>query len=632
MATVTFRKRTGIESITLWVVQLDGTDKEVELDDYSSRQVVDNVNTDEGIYIESLDAATGYNSGTVIIYNSIQDIDSVIEFDNTEDHTVNIYGNPKDYDVTYKLGSGLQSAVAVYDGSSEEFNDSITFKDVYTGDDFYVAFDKDSYDLDNYYGYPIKKSGDTTGEWDSEGDISEAYWLWSYGGGTVTFKATNYDPETPTLEITSQSQNKITFSSENISEYFSGINSIYLKEGTTIIDETVIYRTSDGTSTGSFSELSLNALIPYKIEATFVHEKNNEFNVNWDKTIETTIILVPQLEMNWDNDDTTEDTIATATSAILTIHTPTGIGEATYSVFIKEKNASSSTSVVKNEEIGSNLLDTKTVNIPNLIHNTPYIITVTYKLPSGESVSDEISFTTLNAYTINAKLNNLNHIYIETEGMDDVYVTNGDTFLVIPGETFTVSFPNNAEDESAFTSYHQSHDEGKEATYYWPYGFPVKAEGIGSKETSRIPDDPGEASYLVGTAATENGKTYTFTAYPSGWTGWTDSEKPKAKEKTTTFSVESWNKLVNCLDAWNNFCGQSEVEGTFMPQNGSYNFTATIYNKIYDELTGLFNISSSYPIMDRVEIGKERQTPVSASGLINIGNNIKYDYLKSSYK
>jgi hypothetical protein len=69
----------------------------------------------------------------------------------------------------------------------------------------------------------------------------------------------------------------------------------------------------------------------------------------------------------------------------------------------------------------------------------------------------------------------------------------------------------------------------------------------------------------VGTAETENGKIYTFTAYPSGWTGWTDSEKPKAKEKTTTFSVESWNKLVNCLDAWNAFCGQSAVKDTFMP-------------------------------------------------------------------
>lgn len=216
--------------------------------------------------------------------------------------------------------------------------------------------------------------------------------------------------------------------------------------------------------------------------------------------------------------------------------------------------------------------------------------------------------------------------------MEDVYISHGETFLVIPGETFTVSFPNNTENKSAFTNYDQTHNEGKKTTYYWPYGFPVKAEGIGDTETSRIPDDPGEASYLVGTAATENGKTYTFTAYPSGWTGWTDSEKPKAKEKTTTFSVESWNKLVNCLDAWNAFCGKSAVSDTFMPQNGSYNFTATIYNKIYDELTGLFNISSSYPIMSRVEKGKERQTSVSASGLINIGNNIKYDQLKSNHK
>ena len=66
---------------------------------------------------------------------------------------------------------------------------------------------------------------------------------------------------------------------------------------------------------------------------------------------------------------------------------------------------------------------------------------------------DSISFTTLNAYTINTKLNNLNHIYIKTEGIDDVYVTNGGTFLVIPGETFTVSFPNNAKGKSAFTNY-----------------------------------------------------------------------------------------------------------------------------------------------------------------------------------
>jgi hypothetical protein len=36
--------------------------------------------------------------------------------------------------------------------------------------------------------------------------------------------------------------------------------------------------------------------------------------------------------------------------------------------------------------------------------------------------------------------------------------------------------------------------------------------------------------------------------------------------------------------------------------------------------------------MNRVEIGKERQTSVSASGLINIGNNIKYDYLKLNHK
>jgi hypothetical protein len=201
MATVTFRKRTGIDSITLWVVQLDGTEKKVELDSSSSKKV-DNVNTNEGISIESLKASTGYKTGTVIIYNSVQDIDEVIDFDQEGDHTVNIYGNPKAYDVTYTLGAGLQSAVAVYDGSSEEFDDSITFKDVYTGDDFYVAFDKDSYDLDNYYGHPIKKSGATTGEWDSDGDISGDYWFWSYGGGTVTFKATNYDPGTPTLEIT----------------------------------------------------------------------------------------------------------------------------------------------------------------------------------------------------------------------------------------------------------------------------------------------------------------------------------------------------------------------------------------------------------------------------------------------
>jgi hypothetical protein len=36
--------------------------------------------------------------------------------------------------------------------------------------------------------------------------------------------------------------------------------------------------------------------------------------------------------------------------------------------------------------------------------------------------------------------------------------------------------------------------------------------------------------------------------------------------------------------------------------------------------------------MNKVEKGKERQTPISASGLINIGNNIKYDYLKSNHK
>jgi hypothetical protein len=157
--------------------------------------------------------------------------------------------------------------------------------------------------------------------------------------------------------------------------------------------------------------------------------------------------------MNWDNDSSTEDTIATATSAILTIHTPKGIGEATYSVSIKKKNSSSSTSVVSNEEIGSNLSNTKTINIPNLTHNTAYVITVDYTLPGGEKVSDKISFTTLNAYTINVKLNNLNHIYIETEDMEDVYISNRGTFLVIPGETFTVSFPDNKTGTSAFTAY-----------------------------------------------------------------------------------------------------------------------------------------------------------------------------------
>lgn len=632
MATITFRKRTGIDSITLWVVQLDGTEKEVELDSSSSRKVVDNVNTNEGISIESLDASTGYKTGTVIIYNSVQDIDEVIDFDQEGDHTVNIYGNPKAYDVTYTLGAGLQSAVAVYDGSSEEFDDSITFKDVYTGDDFYVTFNKDSYDLDHYYGHPVKKSGDSTGEWDSDGDISGDYWFWSYGGGTVTFKATNYDPGTPTLEITAISQTKIEFSSEDISKYFDGKNPIYLKQGTQLIDDAVIYRTKNGTSTGSFDNLSLNALIPYSIEAEFVHSYSDEFDVDWNKTLTETIIITPKLEMNWDNDSSTEDTIATATSAILTIHTPKGIGEATYSVSIKKKNSSSSTSVVKNEEIGSNLSDTKTVNIPNLIHNTPYIITVDYTLLSGEKVSDTIAFTTLNAYTINVELNNLNHIYVETEDMEDVYVSHKGTFLVIPGETFTVSFPKNKTGTSAFTAYSQTHDEGKKATYYWPYGFPVKAEGIKDKETSRILSNPGEASYLVGTSETENGKTYTFTAYPSGWTGWTDTEKPKAGQQTTTFSVESWNKLVNCLDAWNAFCGQSAVSDTFMPQNGSYNFTATIYNKIYDELTNLFTVNENFPIMPRVEIGKERQTEVSASRLINIGNNIKYANLGKDYQ
>lgn len=632
MATITFRKRTGIDAITLWVVQLDGTEKEVELDSSSSREVVDNVDTNEGIYIESLDASTGYKTGTVIIYNSVQDIDDVIDFDGDGDHIVNIYGDPKAYDVTYTLDSGLLSAVVVYDGSSEEFDDSIAFEDVYTGDDFYVAFDKNSYDLDNYYGHPIKKSGDTTGGWDSDGDILADYWFWSYGGGNVTFKATNYDPGTPTLEITTISQTKIEFSSEDISKYFNGKNPIYLKQGTQLIDDTVIYRTSNGTSTGSFSNLSLNALIPYSIEAEFVHSYNDDFDVDWNKTLTETIIITPELEMNWDNDSSTEDTIATATSAILTIHTPEGIGEATYSVSIRKKNSSSSTSIVNNEEIGSNLSDTKTVDISNLTHNTAYVITVEYTLPGGEKVSDTISFTTLNAYTINVELNNLNHIYIETEDMEDVYISHGGTFLVIPGETFTVSFPDNKTGGSAFTAYSQTHDEGKKATYSWPYGFPVKVEGIKDEETSRIPGDLREASYLVGTAETENNKTYTFTAYPSSWTGWTETEKPKANEKTTTFSVESWNKLVNCLDAWNAFCGQSAVSDTFMPQNGSYNFTATIYNKIYDELTSSFNISSSYPIMNKVEKGKERQTPISASGLINIGNNIKYDYLKSNHK
>ena len=477
--------------------------------------------------------------------------------------------------------------------------------------------------FNKFHKYPvyIKKGDNDYGTLNSNNYV----WIKSTTSKT-TIKVIPTDYNLPKISITDTTITTLSFTVSNIDVKFqndSAQYTIYLGDETgTVIDN----KQSLSFNNNKYST-TITGLMPgktYAIHAEFYSNDNSNWTYLASKEITLPSITLPIISVN---DSDGDGVIDTALSVIL------DIVNKDKNLYKAEATINTSPATTKEIELPS-VNNTFSKDFTGLKHNTTYIISLEYfieehNVPVAE---DSISFTTLNAYTINTKLNNLNHIYIETEGMDDVYVTNGGTFLVIPGETFTVSFPNNAKGKSAFTNYDQTHDEGKKATYSWPYGFPVKVEGIKDKETSRIPDDPGKASYLVGTAETENGKTYTFTAYPSSWTGWTDTEKPKAGQQTTTFSVESWNKLVNCLDAWNAFCGKSAVKDTFMPQSGSYNFTATIYNKIYDELTNLFAISETAPIMPRVEIGKERQTEVSASRLINIGNNIKYANLDKDYQ
>lgn len=631
MATVTFYHDESIKSYTISYERDSGTSTTRTIDSEDEGESV-NLADGETFTITKVNVSntTFFSNKNFYVeitytnneYDTYSDCDAGDSFGSNPNETIAevwVYQESKEFDVTLKTGTGIKSFIA--NGTtvtSQKKFEGLTYWNSLTVTDFKYT--------STVYGAPITGTNVTNlGDLENNAYGEAVEWYWDGGGGTVTFKATDYTVTTPTLSLTRDGYKKIAyeieFKDDQSATYLLNNQAVLqILDGASIVYESENIYTN---LTGTLDFSNIKIFQKYTGKATFTHEVI-------EKTYEATdiIYLLPLLSMNWGDE---EGVLSTATSAKVIILADADMGNENPTAIVRIYNTQNKLIATKEEEIGS-LNDNIEIPFDNLTHNTTYTAKITYQINGSTVGSDEISFTTLNAYTINVKLNNLNHIYVETEDMEDVYISNGGTFLVIPGETFTVSFPKNKTGTSAFTAYPQTHDEGKKATYSWPYGFPVKAEGIKNKETSRIPDDPGKASYLVGTAETENGKTYTFTAYPSGWTGWTDTEKPKAGQQTTTFSVESWNKLVNCLDAWNAFCGQSAVSGTFMPQNDSYNFTATIYNKIYDELTNLFAISEDAPIMPRVEIGKERQTEVSASRLINIGNNIKYANLGKDYQ
>ena len=141
-------------------------------------------------------------------YDTYSDCDEDDSFGSNSNETIAevwVYQESKEFDVTLKTGTGIQSFIAndITVTSQKKF-EGLTYWNELTVTDFkYTSATQ---------GAPIKGTNVTNLGDLYNNDYGEAVeWYWGGGGGTVTFQATDYTVTAPTLSLTHGDYKKIAY-------------------------------------------------------------------------------------------------------------------------------------------------------------------------------------------------------------------------------------------------------------------------------------------------------------------------------------------------------------------------------------------------------------------------------------
>lgn len=611
MATVTFYHDESIKSYTISYERDNGTSTTRTIDSEDEGESV-NLADGETFTITKVNVSntTFFSNKNFYVeitytnneYDTYSDCDAGDSFGSNPNETIAkvwVYQESKAFDVTLKTGTGIKSFIVngrtTVNSENPFKRERLTYQNSLTVTDFKYT--------STVYGAPIAGTNVTNlGDLENNAYGEAVEWYWDGGGGTVTFKATDYTVTTPTLSLTHGDYKKIAyeieFEDKQSEEYLLNQQAVLqILDGTSIVYESENIYTN---LTGTLDFSNIKIFQKYTGKATFTHEVI-------EKPYEATdiIYLLPLLSMNWGDE---EGVLSTATSAKVIILADADMGNENPTAIVRIYNTQNKLIATKEEEIGS-LNDNIEISFDNLTHNTTYTAEITYQINGSTVGRDEISFTTLNGYTTYINLVNMSSAKV-TSDIETKVLSSGQSILVVPNQMFTIS-------DFSFNS-NDCGPDAKGNSYFWPYSYPIAVTG----EVSDIIES-GSEEYKV----TKNNESYTFTAYPKFWS-WDDANtQPVAKQPTTSYSAKDWNKMISCLDTWLQFQGYGATTGTFLPQDSSYAFTKSVYNTARAGLVNIFTIPNTTPIMDEVESGLERQTSVSASKLINFGNIMCYNNL-----